>query len=176
MYAIVEIAGQQFKVQKDQQIFVHRLPEAEGLKVEFDRVLLTDDKGKVTVGAPVIEGVKVSAKVEKHLKGDKVIVFKKKRRKGYQKSNGHRQYLTQLTIEGIGAGKKAAPKKAAAKAAPKAEAKAEAPKKAAPKKAAAPKAEAAPKAAPKKAAPKAEAKKPAAKKAAPKKDENKEEK
>ncbi len=187
MYAIVEIAGQQFKVQKDQQIYVHRLPEAEGSKVEFDRVLLTDDKGKVTVGAPVIDGVKVSAKIEKHLKGDKVIVFKKKRRKGYQKSNGHRQYLTQLTIEGIGAGKKAAPKKAAAKAAPKAEAKAET-KEAAPKKAA-PKAEtkaAAPKKAPaKKAAPKAEAKaapkkpaakKPAAKKAAPKKDDKKDDK
>jgi large subunit ribosomal protein L21 len=121
MYAIVEIAGQQFKVQKDQQLFVHRLEAKEGDKVSFDKVMLTDDNGKVTVGAPVIEGVAVNAKVVKHLKGDKVIVFKKKRRKGYQKSNGHRQYLTELLIEGIGAGKKAAPK-AAKKEAPKAEA------------------------------------------------------
>ncbi|MFA5574076.1 MAG: 50S ribosomal protein L21 [Brumimicrobium sp.] len=101
MYAIVEIAGQQFKVEKDQRVFVHRLDAKEGDKVEFDRVLLTDDKGKINVGAPAIEGAKVSAKVEKHLKGDKVIVFKKKRRKGYQKQNGHRQYLTELVITGI---------------------------------------------------------------------------
>lgn len=101
MYAIVEIAGQQFKVQKDQRVFVHRLDAEEGSKVTFDRVLLTDDKGKVNVGAPAIKGAEVSAKVEKHLKGDKVIVFKKKRRKGYAKKNGHRQYLTELTITGI---------------------------------------------------------------------------
>jgi len=101
MYAIVEIAGQQFKVQKDQRVFVHRLAAEEGSKVDFDKVLLTDDKGKVTVGAPAIEGAKVSAKVERHLKGDKVIIFKKKRRKGYKKKNGHRQYLTELTITGI---------------------------------------------------------------------------
>jgi large subunit ribosomal protein L21 len=101
MYAIVEIAGQQFKVQKDQRLFVHRLAAEEGSKLDFDKVLLTDDKGKVTVGAPAIEGAKVSAKVERHLKGDKVIIFKKKRRKGYKKKNGHRQYLTELTITGI---------------------------------------------------------------------------
>tara|TARA_B100000508_G_scaffold60116_1_gene46753 strand:- start:29959 stop:30270 length:312 start_codon:yes stop_codon:yes gene_type:complete len=101
MYAIVEIAGQQFKVEKDQRVFVNRLDAKEGAKVDFDRVLLTDDKGKVNVGAPAIDGAKVSAKVERHLKGDKVIVFKKKRRKGYKKKNGHRQYMTELTITGI---------------------------------------------------------------------------
>ena len=101
MYAIVEIAGQQFKVEKDQRVFVNRLEAKEGDKLDFDRVLLTDDKGKVNVGAPAIDGAKVSATVERHLKGDKVIVFKKKRRKGYQKKNGHRQYLTELTITGI---------------------------------------------------------------------------
>ena len=101
MYAIVEIAGQQFKVQKDQRVYVHRLEAEEGASVTFDRVLLTDDNGKVNVGAPVIEGVKVKAKVLKHLKGDKVIIFKKKRRKGYKKKNGHRQSLTQIVVEGI---------------------------------------------------------------------------
>ena len=101
MYAIVEIAGQQFKVEKDQRVFVHRLDAKEGDKVDFDRVLLTDDKGKVNVGAPAIDGAKVSAKVERHLKGDKVIIFKKKRRKGYAKKNGHRQFYTELTITGI---------------------------------------------------------------------------
>lgn len=101
MYAIVEIAGQQFKVQKDQRVYVHRLDAEEGASVTFDRVLLTDDNGKVNVGAPVIEGVKVKAKVLKHLKGDKVIIFKKKRRKGYKKKNGHRQSLTQIVVEGI---------------------------------------------------------------------------
>ena len=101
MYAIVEIAGQQFKVQKDQRVYVHRLEEEEGKDVEFGKVLLLDDNGKVSVGAPVIEGAKVKAKVLRHLKGDKVIVFKKKRRKGYKVKNGHRQYLTQILIEGI---------------------------------------------------------------------------
>lgn len=101
MYAIVEIAGQQFKVQKDQKVYVHRLQAEEGSTVEFDRVLLTDDKGTVNIGAPAIDGAKVSAKVESHLKGDKVIVFKKKRRKGYKKKNGHRQYLTEITITDI---------------------------------------------------------------------------
>ncbi len=156
MYAIVEIAGQQFKVQKDQKLFVHRLEAKEGDKVSFEKVLLTDDKGKVTVGAPVIEGVAVNAKIIKHLKGDKVIVFKKKRRKGYQKSNGHRQYLTELVIEGIGKGAKKAPAKKVA--APKAE-KAETAEKKAPAKKAAPKKAAAPKAEAKKAAPKKETKK-----------------
>ncbi len=101
MYAIVEIAGQQFKVEKDQTIFVHRLKDEEGSSVEFDRVLLIDNDGKIEVGAPAIDGAKVKAKVEEHLKGDKVIVFKKKRRKGYRKKNGHRQYLTKLSIEAI---------------------------------------------------------------------------
>ena len=102
MYAIVEIAGHQYKVQKDQQIFVNRLQNEEGTQVEFDRVLLTDDNGSITVGAPAVEGMKVTARVEKHLKGDKIIVFKKKRRKGYQKKNGFRAYLTSIKIESIG--------------------------------------------------------------------------
>ncbi|MEN9943819.1 MAG: hypothetical protein RLZZ91_1820 [Bacteroidota bacterium] len=102
MYAIVEIAGHQYKVQKDQQIFVNRLQNEEGTQVEFDRVLLTDDNGSITVGAPAVEGVKVTARVVNHLKGDKVIIFKKKRRKGYQKKNGFRAYLTEIVIEKIG--------------------------------------------------------------------------
>ena len=118
MYAIVEIAGQQFKVAKDQKVFVHRLQEKEGSKVSFDNVLLLDD-GKITIGAPAIKGAEVTAKVLNHLKGDKVIVFKKKRRKGYKVKNGHRQFLTEIQIESIGkekaAVKKAPAKKAAAK-------------------------------------------------------------
>ncbi|MEC7646240.1 MAG: 50S ribosomal protein L21 [Bacteroidota bacterium] len=98
MYAIVEIAGQQFKVEKDQQIFAHRIDAKAGSKVDFDKVLLMDNSGKVNIGAPVIKGAKVTAKVLEHLKGDKVIVFKKKRRKGYRVKNGHRQYLTKLEI------------------------------------------------------------------------------
>ena len=112
MYAIVDIAGQQFKVEKDQKVYVHRLDTEEGKKVNFDRVLLIDDKGKVNIGAPAIEGAQVSATVLEHLKGDKVIVFKKKRRKGYRKKNGHRQYLTEIQINDIvasGAKKAAAP-------------------------------------------------------------------
>lgn len=125
MYAIVEIAGQQFKVSKDLKVYVHRLANEEGSKVSFDKVLLLDDNGSVTLGAPAIEGASVEAKVLQHLKGDKVIVFKKKRRKGYKKRNGHRQYLTQILIEGIVAtgAKKAAPKAEKVEA-PKAEAKA----------------------------------------------------
>ncbi len=135
MYAIVEIAGQQFKVAKDQKVYVHRLQEDEGKKVSFHNVLLLEDGKNITVGAPAIDGAAVEAKVVKHLKGDKVIVFKKKRRKGYQKKNGHRQYLTELMIEGIvakGAKKKTAakPKEATPKAASTAK-KASAPKKAA---------------------------------------------
>ena len=112
MYAIVEIAGQQFKVSKDLKVYVHRLTNEEGSKVSFDKVYLLDDNGTITIGAPAIEGASVEAKVLQHLKGDKVIVFKKKRRKGYKKRNGHRQYLTQIVIEGISAtgSKKAAPK------------------------------------------------------------------
>ncbi|MBP5982639.1 MAG: hypothetical protein RLZZ493_756 [Bacteroidota bacterium] len=101
MYAIVEIAGQQFKVQKDQKIFVHRLNAEAGSTVEFDRVLLVDNGGKVSIGAPAIEGAKVSAQVNDHVKGDTVIIFRKKRRKGYVKKNGHRQSFTQITITDI---------------------------------------------------------------------------
>ena len=129
MYAIVEIAGQQFKVSKDLKVYVNRLTNEEGSKVSFDKVLLLDDNGTITLGAPAIEGASVEAKVLQHLKGDKVIVFKKKRRKGYKKRNGHRQYLTQIVIEGISASgtKKAAPKaeKVAEAKAPKAAKKAD---------------------------------------------------
>ncbi len=166
MYAIVEIAGQQFKVAKDQKVFVHRLEEKEGSKVSFDKVLLLHD-GKVTIGAPVIENAVVTAKVLGHLKGDKVIVFKKKRRKGFKKKNGHRQYLSQIQIEGISV--KAPAKKAAAKTEETKTEKAPVAKKAAPAKKTATKEEKAPaKAAPKKAA----AKKPTAKKPAAKKEES----
>ncbi|WP_040279469.1 50S ribosomal protein L21 [Psychroserpens damuponensis] len=125
MYAIVEIAGHQFKVEKDQKVFVNRLATEEGKKVDFDNVLLIGDGDNITLGAPAIDGAQVSAKVLKHLKGDKVIVFKKKRRKGYRVKNGHRQSLSEIVIEGIttSGAKKAAPKKEAkkeeAKAAPK---------------------------------------------------------
>jgi len=133
MYAIVEIAGQQFKVEKDQQIFVHRLEAKDGSKVDFDNVLLIDNGGKVNVGAPAVKGAKVTAKVLDHLKGDKVIVFKKKRRKGYRVKNGHRQYLTKLEIVKID--EKAAAKKAPAKKSePKTEAKPKAVAKKAPAK------------------------------------------
>lgn len=101
MYAIVEIAGQQFKIEKDQKIYVHRLKAEEGSKVAFEKVLLVDNDGKVKVGSPTLSGAKVSATVLNHLKGDKVLVFKKKRRKGYQKLNGHRQYLTRIEINNI---------------------------------------------------------------------------
>ena len=101
MYAIVEIAGQQFKVAKDQKVFVHRLAGAEGENISFDKVLLTGDGENITLGAPAIDGASVDAKINRHLKGDKVIVFKKKRRKGYRVKNGHRQALTEITIEGI---------------------------------------------------------------------------
>ena len=134
MYAIVEIAGQQFKVAKDQKVYVHRLQEEEGKKVSFHNVLLLEDGKNITIGAPAIDGAAVEAKVVKHLKGDKVIVFKKKRRKGYRKKNGHRQYLTELVIEGIKA-------KGAKKVAAKVETEKETPV-AAPVKKAAPKAEA----------------------------------
>ncbi|MCC6684112.1 MAG: 50S ribosomal protein L21 [Bacteroidia bacterium] len=101
MFAIVEIAGQQFKVEKDQTLVVHRLQNEEGASVEFDKVLLVDNNGSVKVGTPVVGGAKVKAKVLNHLKGDKVIVFKKKRRKGYKKKNGHRQYFTKIQISDI---------------------------------------------------------------------------
>ena len=125
MYAIVEIAGQQFKVAQDQKVYVHRLKGEEGSKVTFDNVFLLDDNGTISIGAPAIKGAAVTAKILGHLKGDKVIVFKKKRRKGYIKKNGHRQAFTEIQIESIATSvaKKAAPKKAETKAeAPKAEA------------------------------------------------------
>ncbi len=101
MYAIVEIAGQQFNVEKDRKIFVHRLPSAVGDSIEFNKVLLIDHEGEVKVGTPVVEGAKITAKVIEHTRGEKVLVFKKKRRKSYQKMNGHRQSFTQVLIEEI---------------------------------------------------------------------------
>lgn len=101
MYAIVNIAGQQFKVAKDQYLFVHRLQGDEGASIEFDNVLLAEEKGQVKVGTPTLSGAKVSATIVSHLKGDKVIIFKKKRRKGYKKKNGHRQQFTKITITDI---------------------------------------------------------------------------
>jgi large subunit ribosomal protein L21 len=101
MYAIVDIAGQQFKVEKDQKVFVHRLEAKEGAKVSFDQVLLVDSDGDVKVGAPTVKGAKISATVLAHVRADKVLVFKKNRRKGYQKLNGHRQDLTQIQVQEI---------------------------------------------------------------------------
>lgn len=150
MYAIVEIAGLQYKVEKDQRLYVNRLNVEAGKKVKFDRVLLIEEKGDVKVGAPVIDGAVVEATVNSEVKGDKVLIFKKKRRKGYQKMNGHRQIFTSITINKITASAPA--KKAAAKATEEKEA------------------------APAAVAKKPAAKKPAAKKAAPKKSEAKAEK
>ena len=134
MYAIVDIAGQQFKVEKDQKYFVHQLDAKPGSKITFEKVLLLDDKGKVTIGAPLINGIQVTAKIEQHLLGNKVIVFKKKRRKGYAVKNGHRQRLTEITVQEIG--KKSASKKTATKSEDKkVEAKKASPKKSAVKKA-----------------------------------------
>jgi len=147
MYAIVEIAGQQFKVEKDQRCFVHQLEGKPGSKVTFEKVLLLDNDGKVSVGAPAVNGVQVTAKIEQHLKGDKVLVFKKKRRKGYKVKNGHRQRLTEILIQEIG--KKAAPKKAK----PAVEEKKAAPKKATSKTATTEKAKSTTKKAPAKKAP-----------------------
>ena len=151
MYAIVEIAGLQYKVQKDQYVYVHRLAGNEGDKVSFDRVLLAEDQNGVVVGAPVIEGASVTASILSHIKADKVIIFKKKRRKGYDKKTGHRQPMTQIVITDVklsGGKKKAAAVEAdapaAEKAAPAKKAaapKAAAEKKTTTKKAAAPKAE-----------------------------------
>ena len=175
MYAIVEIAGQQFKVEKKQEIFVHRLEANEGSKVEFSDVLLIDNDGKVNVGTPMVQGALVSAKVLEHMKGDKVLVFKKKRRKGYQKLNGHRQYMTKIVINDIleNVKKAAAPKvekKETTETAPVAVAKPKAKKVTAAKKPAAKKPAAKADTTVKKAAPKAAkpATKAAPKKAAPK--------
>ena len=101
MYAIVDIAGQQMKVEKGKKIFVNRLEGEKGASLDFTKVLLTDDNGSVTVGNPYVEGVNVKATIVDHVKADKVLVFKKRRRKGYQKLNGHRQCLTQILIEEI---------------------------------------------------------------------------
>jgi len=101
MNAIVEIAGQQFKVKKDLKIFVHRLEGEVGDKLKFDRVLLIDNNDDVKVGTPVVEGASVNVSIVSHVRGDKVLVFKKKRRKSYQKLNGHRQDFTQILIEDI---------------------------------------------------------------------------
>lgn len=102
MYAIVEIAGKQFKVSKDQYIYAPKMEGEAGTTVSFDKVLLTDADGSVKVGAPTVKGVKVEGKILEHVKGGKVIVFKKKRRKGYAKRNGHRQQFTKVQIENIG--------------------------------------------------------------------------
>ena len=101
MYVIVEIAGQQFKAEKGRKLYVNRLHEEVETSVSFDKVLLVDNDGQVLVGTPVVEGASVKAKVLRHLKDDKVLVFKKRRRKGYQVLNGHRQYLSQVVIEDI---------------------------------------------------------------------------
>ncbi len=113
MYAIVEIAGQQFKVEEGRKIYVHRLEAAEGDNVEFEKVLLLDNEGTITVGEPVIPNTVVSGRVIAHVRGDKVIVFKKKRRKGYQKRTGHRQDFTHVEIVSIGAAGDTARKPAA---------------------------------------------------------------
>ena len=123
MYAIVEISGKQFKVEKKQKLFVSRLEAAEGKKVSFENVLMINDGSKLSVGSPKVSGAQVDAKVLKHLKSDKVIVFKKKRRKGYKVKNGHRQAITEIEISDILTGitkkspakKKEAPKKAETK-------------------------------------------------------------
>jgi large subunit ribosomal protein L21 len=171
MYAIVDIAGQQFKVKQAQKLKVHRLEAEEGKTVELDKVLLVSDGKTITVGTPTVDGARVAAKVISHGKGDKVLVFKKKRRKGYQKLNGHRQYITELWIEAIlGKGEKFDTSKSSA---PKPVVRTEPTKKVVKK--AAPKAELAETKAPAKkvAAKKAAPKKAAAKKAAPKKDDKK---
>lgn len=174
MNAIVEISGKQFKVEKDSKLFVHRVQGKEGEKITFDNVLMLDNGSKITVGSPNVKGASVQAKILKHLKDDKVIVFKKKRRKGYRVKNGHRQAFTQIEIQSI-VEKGATAKKATAttakkeaKAEPKAAAK-KAPAKKATAKKAAPKAKTASAAKPKAAAKKTTAKKPAAKKTAAKK-------
>ncbi len=114
MYAIVEIAGQQFKVEEGKKIFVHRLELEEGNQIDFDKVLLIEDDGKITIGEPTIKDAVIEGKILDHLRGEKVIVFKKKRKKGYRTKNGHRQNFTQVEIVSIGkkgSSRKEAPKK-----------------------------------------------------------------
>lgn len=101
MYVIVDIQGQQFKVEQDQKLFVHRINADKGAEVEFEKVMLVDKDGTVTVGAPVIEGAKVVVEVLSHVKGEKVLVFKKKRRKGHRKLNGHRQQFSEVKVKEI---------------------------------------------------------------------------
>lgn len=101
MYAIVEIAGQQFKVEKNDEIFVHRLEGEAGTKVAFTDVLLLDHDGKISVGKPHVEGSRITGKILEHVRGDKVVIFKKKRRKGYEKESGHRQDFSKILIENI---------------------------------------------------------------------------
>lgn len=101
MYVIVDIQGQQFKVQKDQKLFVHRINAEEGAEVEFAKVLLIGNDDDITIGSPTIDGAKVVLEVLSHVKGDKVLVFKKKRRKGYQKLNGHRQQFSHVLVKDI---------------------------------------------------------------------------
>lgn len=101
MYVIVDIQGQQFKVEKDQKLFVHRINADEGSEVDFEKVMLVDNEGAITVGTPFVEGAKVVVEILSHVKGDKVLVFKKKRRKGYQKLNGHRQQFSQVKVKEI---------------------------------------------------------------------------
>ncbi len=109
MYAIVEIAGQQFKIEPGKKIFVHRLEVQEGKKVEIDKVLLLEDDGVITIGDPIIKDAVIEGTVVDHVRGDKVIVFKKKRKKGYRIKNGHRQNFTQVEILSING--KTAPKR-----------------------------------------------------------------
>lgn len=182
MYAIIDVAGQQFKVEKGQKVFVHRLENEEGTNVNFDKVLLIDNDGKITIGEPLIKGAFIEGKILTHEKGDKIIVFKKKRRKGYKVKNGHRQQFSHieiLTLNETGAPKKTAAtakpvvEKTKASAAPKAKVEKTAEVKAEPKKAEKPVASTTAKAttakkkpAAKKPAATAEKKAPAAKKTA----------
>ncbi len=101
MYVIVDIQGQQFKVEQDQKLFVHRINADQGSEVEFEKVMLVDNDGDVKIGTPVVEGAKVVVEILSHLKGDKVLVFKKKRRKGYRKLNGHRQQFSEVRVKSI---------------------------------------------------------------------------
>jgi large subunit ribosomal protein L21 len=101
MYAIVEIAGQQFKVEKNDEIFVHRLEGDPGTKMEFNQILLLDNDGKISIGKPLVEGASIAGQIVDHVRGDKVVVFKKKRRKGYEKESGHRQDFSKVLIENI---------------------------------------------------------------------------
>ena len=101
MYVIVDIQGQQFKVKQDQRLFVHRINADQGSEVEFEKVMLIDNEGTITVGTPVVEGAKVVVEILSHLKGDKVLIFKKKRRKGHRKLNGHRQQFSEVRVKSI---------------------------------------------------------------------------